>query len=96
MQFSKKLAVVVTLFWMVYRIAQFVVILIEPTVANSMVDMVRGVDSAMMANMAWYTGNSSVEKLAIAFVNSKEKETKNDADEESGADEEEEETDSNG
>ncbi len=70
-QFSKRLAIAVTLFWMIYRIAQFVVILIQPDVANAMVDMVDGVDKAMMANMAWYTGNSSVEKIALAFVDAK-------------------------
>ena len=92
MQFSKKLAVTVTAFWMIYRIAQFVVILIRPEVAESMTDLVKGVDGIQMANMGWYTGNSSVEKIALAFVEKEEiKDSSSSKD-----DDDEEESDSNG
>lgn len=73
-QFSKRMAMIVTIFWMVYRIAQFVVVLVRPEVSSDMAELVKGVDAAQMANMGWYTGNSSVEKIALAFSNNKEKE----------------------
>ena len=67
MQYSKKMASRVTIFWMVYRIANFIVVLLRPEVANALVDLSAGVDTIMIVNMSVYTGNSATEKLAIAF-----------------------------
>lgn len=89
-QFSKRIALGVTIFWMVYRIINFVVILIRPGVSQTLVDLVEGVDKVMIANVGWYTGNSSVEKAVLAFSGKKEK--KKDDDEE----EEEKDNDDNG
>ena len=66
-QYSKKMASRVTIFWMIYRIANFIVVLLRPDVATALVDLSTGVDTIMIVNMGFYTGNSATEKLAIAF-----------------------------
>lgn len=66
-QYSKKMATRVTIFWMIYRIANFIVVLLRPEVANALVDLSAGVDTIMIVNMSVYTGNSATEKIAIAF-----------------------------
>ena len=67
MQYSKKMCTRVTIFWMIYRIANFIVVLLRPEVASALVDLSTGVDTIMIVNMGAYTGNSATEKLAIAF-----------------------------
>lgn len=67
MQYSKKMCTRVTIFWMLYRIVNFVVVLLRPQVASSLVDLSTGVDTIMIVNIGFYTGNSATEKLAIAF-----------------------------
>ena len=67
MQYSKKMCTRVTIFWMIYRIANFIVVLLRPSVASALVDLSTGVDTIMIVNMGAYTGNSTVEKLASAF-----------------------------
>ena len=79
-QFSKRIAIAVTIFWMVYRIVNFVVILIRPEVSQTLVDLVQGVDTAMIANMGWYTGNSTVEKAVLAFSGKTKDEDKDETD----------------
>ena len=81
-QFSKRIALAVTIFWMVYRIINFVVILIRPEVARTLEGLVDGVDKAMIANMGWYTGNSSVEKAVMAFSGNNKKDKDDEEDEE--------------
>ena len=67
MQYSKKMATAVTVFWMLYRVVNFVVVLLRPQVANALVDLSTGVDTIMIVNVGFYTGNSVSEKIAIAF-----------------------------
>ena len=67
MQYSKKMCTRVTIFWMLYRIVNFIVVLLRPEVAQSLVDLSTGVDTIMIVNIGFYTGNSATEKLAIAF-----------------------------
>lgn len=82
-QFSKRIAFAVTIFWMVYRIINFVVILVRPEAAGTLEGLVDGVDKAMIANMGWYTGNSSVEKAVMAFSgNNKKSKDEDDEDDE--------------
>ena len=66
-QYSKKMATRVTIFWMIYRIVNFIIVLIRPEIANALVDLSAGVDTIMIVNMSVYTGNSATEKIAIAF-----------------------------
>ena len=66
-QYSKKMASCITIFWMVYRILNFLVVLIRPEIANALSDLSTGVDTIMIVNMGAYTTNSATEKVAIAF-----------------------------
>ena len=66
-QYSKKMCTRVTIFWMIYRLANFIVVLLRPEIANALVDLSAGVDTIMIVNMGAYTGNSATEKIAIAF-----------------------------
>ena len=66
-QYSKKMCTRVTIFWMIYRIVNFIVVLLRPEAANALVDLSTGVDTIMIVNMSAYTGNSICEKASIAF-----------------------------
>ena len=76
----------VTIFWMIYRVVNFIIVLIRPEIANALVDLSAGVDTIMIVNMSVYTGNSATEKIAIAFGKRKslygEDEQEDDEDEE--------------
>jgi hypothetical protein len=67
MQYSKKMASRVTIFWMIYRLANFIVATIRPDIVKALVDLTAGVDTIMIVNMSAYTTNSATEKVAIAF-----------------------------
>ena len=66
-QYSKKMCTRVTIFWMIYRLVNFIVVLLRPEIANALTDLSTGVDTIMIVNMGAYTSNSSLEKIAIAF-----------------------------
>ena len=88
-QYSKKMCTGVSIFWMVYRIANYIVVLLRPELANALVDLSAGVDTIMIVNMSVYTGNSVMEKLAIAFGKRKSlylSDTKNNDNDESDED----------
>jgi len=70
-QYSKKMCTGVSIFWMVYRIANYIVVLLRPELANALVDLSAGVDTIMIVNMSVYTTNSLGEKVAIAFAKRK-------------------------
>lgn len=63
-QYSKKMCTRVTIFWMAYRVINFIVILIRPDVSKTLVDLVAGVDTAMICNMGFYIGKSGFENVA--------------------------------
>ena len=81
-QYSKKMATRVTIFWMIYRLANFIVALVRPEIANALVDLSAGVDTIMIVNMSSYTLNSGTEKVAIAFGKRKSLYSSDDEDEE--------------
>lgn len=94
-QYSKKMATRVTVFWMIYRALTSILVFFRPETAAAMTALTEGVDTVMIVNMSVYTGNSATEKIAIAFgkrtrIRSSDDE-KNDADE-SNADDTDEET----
>ena len=91
MQYSKKMCTRVTIFWMIYRIANFIVVLLRPEVATALVDLCTGVDTIMIVNMGAYTANSGTEKVAIAFGKRKSLYSSSDTEEEEDNDEEDEE-----
>lgn len=67
-QYSKRMAWRVAVFWMAYRLMTAIVVAMRPEAQNALVDLVAGVDAVMMVNMGTYTGNSGVEKIAIALA----------------------------
>lgn len=68
MQYSKKMCTRVTIFWMIYRLVNFVVLLIRPELGNALSDLCTGVDTVMIVNMGAYTANSGTEKVAVAYA----------------------------
>lgn len=89
MQYSKKMASRVTIFWMIYRLANFAVAIVRPDIAKYLVDLSTGVDTVMIINVGFYTGNSVGEKICVAFGKRKSLYSTNE-------DEDEEEKESNG
>lgn len=71
LQYSKKMCTRVTIFWMLYRLANFVVVLIRPEIATALVDLSAGVDTIMIVNISVYTTNSISEKIGVAYVKGK-------------------------
>ena len=67
-QYSKRMAWRVTVFWMVYRILTAVAVFIKPEAQSALTDLTAGVDTVMMVNMGTYTGNSGIEKVALALA----------------------------
>ena len=88
MQYSKKMASRVTIFWMLYRIANFVVVLLRPEVSKYLVDLSTGVDTVMIINVGFYTGNSVGEKIVLGFGKRKSLYSNEDEEEEENEDEE--------
>lgn len=93
-QYSKKMCSRVTFFWMLYRLVNFIVVLFRPEVAKYLVDLCTGIDTVMIINIGFYTGNSIGEKVAIAF--GKRKSLYSSDDEPKEDDEEEEDEEDNG
>ena len=63
-QYSKKICTSVTIFWMIYRVINFLMILIRADVSGTLVDLVAGVDTVMICNMGFYVGKSGFENVA--------------------------------
>lgn len=82
LQYSKKLSTAVTCFWIIYRLAELVAAVIEPSIAEALVQLVAGVDTVMMVNLGFYSGNSVAEKAILAWM------TKGKQDEDENEDEE--------
>jgi len=67
-QYSKRMAWRVTVFWMVYRLMTAIMVTFRPEAQAALVDLTSGVDAVMMVNMGTYTGNSAVEKVAMKLA----------------------------
>lgn len=89
MQYSKKMASRITYFWMLYRLMNFIVVLIRPEIAPALADLSTGVDTIMIVNMGTYSANSATEKVAIAFGKRKSLYNNTDEDEEEKENEDE-------
>ena len=61
-QFSKRLATAVTVFWCVFRLACLGLLIYSPSVIDGLRNVIQGADDVMMANIAFYCGNSVAEK----------------------------------
>lgn len=71
LQFSKRVSVSVTIFWMLFRVFELLCALWQPTIAEALVKLVSGVDGVMMVNLGFYCGNSVAEKAILAWMDSK-------------------------
>ena len=81
LQYSKKLSAAVTIFWIVYRLAELVAAVIEPSIADALVQLVAGVDTVMMVNLGFYSGNSVAEKAILAWMTRGKQEEENEDEE---------------
>lgn len=71
LQFSKKMSVTVTIFWIVFRLAEILAAIWQPAIADALVKLVSGVDGVMMVNLGFYCGNSVAEKAILAWMDSR-------------------------
>lgn len=71
LQFSKRMSVVVTVFWIVFRLTEILAAIWQPAIADALVKLVSGVDGVMMVNLGFYCGNSVAEKAILAWMDSK-------------------------
>lgn len=83
-QYSKRMAWRVTVFWMIYRLMTAIVVAIKPEASETLVNLVAGVDAVMMVNMGTYTGNSGVEKVALALARRRSEDDEDDSDDSNG------------
>ena len=71
LQFSKRMSITVTIFWIVFRLAENLASIWEPVIADALVKLVSGVDGVMMVNLGFYCGNSVAEKAILAWMDSR-------------------------
>ena len=71
LQFSKKMSVTVTIFWIIFRLVEILAAIWQPAIADALVKLVSGVDGVMMVNLGFYCGNSVAEKAILAWMDSK-------------------------
>ena len=71
LQFSKKMSVTVTIFWIVFRLVEILSAIWQPAIADALVKLVSGVDGVMMVNLGFYCGNSVAEKAILAWMDSR-------------------------
>lgn len=70
-QFSKRLAIAITVFWFVMRILSAIIVWLNVEASDAVVAMIKGVDDIMMVNVSLYTGNSISEKVSNNYFKSK-------------------------
>ena len=71
LQFSKRMSITVTIFWIVFRLAEILAAIWQPVIADALVKLVSGVDGVMMVNLGFYCGNSVAEKAILAWMDSR-------------------------
>lgn len=71
LQFSKKMSITVTIFWIIFRLVEIAAATWQPAIADALVRLVSGVDGVMMVNLGFYCGNSVAEKAILAWMDSK-------------------------
>lgn len=70
-QYSKRLATAISVFWIVFRAACLALLLLRPALAEGMKGVLQGADDVMMANIAFYCGNSVAEKGITGYFGRK-------------------------
>lgn len=81
-QYSKKLATTVTVFWCIFRVACLALLAFRPSLIDGMKNVIQGVDDVMMANIAFYCGNSVAEKGIIGYFGTRRQAAEESADDE--------------
>lgn len=71
LQFSKRMSITVTIFWIAFRLAEILAAVWQPSIADALVKLVSGVDGVMMVNLGFYCGNSVAEKAILAWMDSR-------------------------
>ena len=71
LQFSKKMSICVTIFWIGFRLVEILAAIWQPAIAEALVKLVSGVDGVMMVNLGFYCGNSVAEKAILAWMDSR-------------------------
>lgn len=79
-QFSKRIATAIFVFWAVYRLAVLVLSWIKPDITVAMTAMQSGVDDVMMVSIGFYTGNSVIEKGIVGYFGRKADEAEDEID----------------
>lgn len=70
-QYSKRMATAITVFWCVYRLAALALAWLNPNFGELLIKMQSGVDDVMMVSIGFYTGNSVIEKGIIGYFGAK-------------------------
>ena len=70
-QFSKRLAVMIAIFWIVYRLGILAAIYFDEESAEHFVRLLTGIDDIMAVSIGFYTGNSVMEKGIVGYFSSK-------------------------
>lgn len=70
-QFSKRIAVFVIVFWAVYRLLNLVMLMLNPGVGVYLRELLTGADDVAIVSIGFYTGNSVVEKGIVGYFNAR-------------------------
>ena len=68
-QFSKKITAYILAYWGIYRLAELVVVVVRPEIADALVKFSSGVDTVAIAFGSGYTVNSVSEKAMTMHQN---------------------------
>ncbi len=83
-QYSKKIATYIAIFWGVFRILILVLVYLRPEMIQNADKLLSGVDDVMMVSVGFYTGNSVIEKGITGYFSAKGAKDDGSADDESG------------
>lgn len=70
-QFSKRMATLIAVFWCAYRVLNLVLLFFKPDIATALTTLMTGVDDVMMVSIGFYTGNSVIEKGITGYFGAK-------------------------
>lgn len=70
-QYSKRIATAIFIFWAVYRLAVLILGWFRPDILTAMTALQSGVDDVMMVSIGFYTGNSVIEKGIVGYFGRK-------------------------
>ncbi len=86
-QYSKRIATAIFVFWVVYRLAALVLVGVNPDLSNAMTAMQKGVDDVMVVSIGFYTGNSVIEKGIVGYFAARGKQEDDEEEDEEETDE---------